>query len=63
LNEISRVLRVGGLFVHETRLAQRLAHPVRSLRRKLPWNAVPMLAPDQSAVLWAARRRVGPVLI
>jgi SAM-dependent methyltransferase len=63
LNEISRVLRVGGLFVHETRFAQRLAHPVRSLRRKLPWTAVPMLAAEQNAVLWATRRRVGPVLV
>ncbi|MEO8563572.1 MAG: class I SAM-dependent methyltransferase [bacterium] len=62
LNEISRVLRVGGLLVHETRLAQRLAHPLRSLRRSLPWTAVPMLARDRSAVLWGARRRVGPAL-
>jgi len=63
LNEISRVLRVGGLFVHETRLAQRLAHPVRSIRCKLPFTAVGMLAPERSAVLWATRRRVGPVLV
>jgi SAM-dependent methyltransferase len=63
LNEISRVLRVGGLFVHETPIAQRLAHPVRSLRVRLPFSAVPMLAPDRSAVLWAARRRIGPVLL
>ncbi|HEV7992506.1 MAG TPA: methyltransferase domain-containing protein [Gemmatimonadaceae bacterium] len=62
LNEISRVLRVGGLFVHETPLAQRLAHPVRSLRVRLPFSAVPMLAPERSAVLWAARKRIGPVL-
>jgi SAM-dependent methyltransferase len=62
LNEISRVLRVGGLFVHETPIAQRLAHPVRSLRVRLPFTAVPMLAPDRSAVLWAVRRRIGPVL-
>jgi SAM-dependent methyltransferase len=62
LNEIARVLRVGGLFVHETRVAQRLAHPVRSLGRRLPWAAVPMLTPDRDAVLWAARKRVGPAL-
>jgi SAM-dependent methyltransferase len=62
LNEISRVLRIGGLFVHETRVAQRLAHPVRSLRQRLPWNAVPMLAPDRSAMLWGVRRRFGPSL-
>jgi len=60
LNEISRVLRIGGSFVYETRIAQRLAHPIRSLRRRLPWNAVPTLAADRSAVLWAVRRRVGP---
>jgi SAM-dependent methyltransferase len=62
LNEISRVLRVGGLFVHETPFAQRLAHPVRSLRVRLPFTAVPMLKPERSAVLWGVRRRVGPVL-
>jgi SAM-dependent methyltransferase len=59
LNEISRVLRVGGLFVHETRVAQYLAHPVRSFRRRLPWTAVPTLEPERSALLWTARRRVG----
>jgi len=60
LNEISRVLRIGGSLVHETRIAQRLAHPVRSLRRRLPWNAVPTLVPERNAVLWAVRRRIGP---
>lgn len=60
LEEIARVLRVGGLFVHETRVAQHLAHPVRSLGRRLPWTVVPMLAPERNAVLWTARRRVGP---
>jgi SAM-dependent methyltransferase len=63
LNEISRVLRVGGLFVHETPIAQPLAHPMRSLRVRLPFTAVPMLAPERSAVLWAVRKRVGPVLV
>ena len=57
LCEVSRVLRDGGLFVHETRVAQRLAHPVRSLGRTLPWHDVPELAPDRSAVLWGARRK------
>jgi hypothetical protein len=60
LEEIARVLRAGGLFVHETRVAQRLAHPVRSLGRRLPWTAVPLLVPDRTALLWTARRRVGP---
>jgi SAM-dependent methyltransferase len=59
LNEIARVLRVGGLFVHETRVAQHLAHPIRSLGRRLPWVAVPLLAPERGAVLWTARRRTG----
>ena len=59
LAEIARVLCVGGLFVHETRVAQHLAHPVRSFGRRLPWPAVPMLAPMREAVLWTARQRVG----
>ena len=57
LSEVSRVLRDGGLFVHETRVAQRLAHPVRSFGRTLPWRDVPELAPDRSAVLWGVRRK------
>ena len=59
LNEVSRVLRDGGLFVHETPVAQRLAHPVRSLGRRLPWRDVPQLAPDRGAVLWGVRRKTG----
>jgi SAM-dependent methyltransferase len=62
LNEIARVLRVGGLFVHETRVAQHLAHPVRSLGRRLPWRELPALAPEREAVLWTARQRVDPAL-
>jgi len=57
LGEIARVLRPGGLFVHETPIAQHLAHPVRSFGRTLPWRAVPMLVRDRAALLWAARRR------
>jgi len=53
------VLCDGGLFVHETRIAQRLAHPVRSLGRSLPWRDVPSLVPDRSAVLWGVRRKRG----
>ncbi|HKH91164.1 MAG TPA: class I SAM-dependent methyltransferase [Gemmatimonadaceae bacterium] len=60
LCEIARVLCDGGLFVHETRIAQRLAHPVRSLGRSLPWRAVPSLVPDRSAVLWGVRRKTTP---
>lgn len=57
LREVSRVLRDGGLFVHETRAAQRLAHPARSFGRTLPWGDVPELVPDRGAVLWGARRK------
>lgn len=57
LREVARVLRTGGLFVHETWVAQRLAHPLRSFGRTLPWWAVPSLVPDRSAVLWGVRRK------
>ena len=59
LSEVSRVLREGGSFVHETRVAQRLAHPVRSMGRMLPWRDVLELVPDRSAVLWETRRKIG----
>jgi ubiquinone/menaquinone biosynthesis C-methylase UbiE len=59
LREVSRVLRTGGLFVHETRVAQRLAHPLRSFGRRLPWWAVPSLVRDRSATLWGVRRKIG----
>ena len=55
LSEVARVLRVNGLFVHETRLGQVLAHPLRSSYRRLPWRFVPQLASGRSAVLWAYR--------
>ena len=57
LREIARVLRPGGLFVHETRVAQRLAHPVRSFGRSLPWSEMPLLLADRSAVLWSVKRK------
>jgi hypothetical protein len=57
LNEIARVLAPGGRFVHETRLSQRLAHPIRS-RTRLPWRAAPRLTRDRTAVLWSARRAI-----
>jgi ubiquinone/menaquinone biosynthesis C-methylase UbiE len=57
LREVARVLRSGGLFVHETRVAQCLAHPLRSFGRSLPWWAVPSLARDRGCLLWEARRK------
>jgi SAM-dependent methyltransferase len=53
LREVGRVLRPGGWFVHETRVAQTLAHPIRSLGRSLPWKDAAALRPHRSAVLWA----------
>jgi SAM-dependent methyltransferase len=58
LSEIARVLRPGGLFVHETPVAQHLAHPVRSFGRRLPWRVAPTLVRERTAVLWAARRKL-----
>jgi SAM-dependent methyltransferase len=57
LREVARVLRPGGLFIHETRVAQRLAHPIRSYGRRLPWKTVPELKPYQRAILWSMRRK------
>lgn len=54
VREVVRVLRPGGLFVHETRLAQLLAHPRRRSPR-LPWAAAPELSPVATAGLWAVR--------
>ena len=60
LREVARVLDADGLFAHETPVSQRLAHPVRSARRVLPWRAAPLLAPHRTAVLWSARRKRAP---
>jgi SAM-dependent methyltransferase len=57
LEQIARVLRAGGLLVHETPLAQHLAHPIRSFARTLPWREVPELVRERAAGLWATRRR------
>ena len=55
LAEIERVLAPGGLFVCESPIAQLLAHPSRSTRRRLPWQAAPLLVPHHCAGLWASR--------
>jgi ubiquinone/menaquinone biosynthesis C-methylase UbiE len=57
LREIARVLRPGGVFVHETLVAQALAHPERGSRRGLPWEAAPELVPDRRTLLWGTRRK------
>lgn len=57
LREIDRVLDLGGAFIHETPLAQLLAHPVRTTGRSLPWRAVFDLKPDRRAGLWASRMK------
>lgn len=55
LREIERVLVRGGLFVHETPLAQLAAHPVRSFGRVLPWRCATRLRRDRTALLWSSR--------
>lgn len=55
LSEVERVLARGGVFVHETPLAQLAAHPVRSFGRLLPWAAAPRLRSDRTALLWSSR--------
>ena len=55
LLEIDRVLAPGGRLVHETPLGQLFAHPIRSLRRFLPWSVVPGLVPRGQALLFASR--------
>jgi SAM-dependent methyltransferase len=55
LAEIERVLAPGGLFVCESPLAQIIAHPSRSTRRRLPWQSAPLLVPHHCAGLWSSR--------
>ena len=57
LREIARVLDDGGVLVHETPLSQLLAHPRRSVGRRLPWHATPELTRRRTAVLWSSRAR------
>jgi SAM-dependent methyltransferase len=55
LAETARVLRTGGLYIHETRANQLMSHPVRSWGRVLPWSAAPRLVRARHALLWASR--------
>lgn len=55
LREIARVLAPGGAFVHETPVAQHLAHPIRSFARVLPWSETPFVR-ERTALLWSMRR-------
>jgi SAM-dependent methyltransferase len=57
LREVARVLRPGGMFIHETPIAQHLAHPVRSFGRSLPWDSASMLVTVRRALLWTMRRK------
>jgi SAM-dependent methyltransferase len=57
LREIARVLDVGGVFIHESPLAQLIAHPLRSAGRGLPWHESAELAGQRRALLWASRRK------
>lgn len=57
LAEIARVLRPGGLFVHETPFAQLLAHPLSFRVAELPFDEVPELRPHRHGGLWATRRK------
>ena len=56
LEEIARVLVPGGRFVHETPLAQHLAHPIRSFARTLPWTEAPF-AFHRTGGLWSMRSK------
>ena len=58
LAEVSRVLAPGGAFVHESPLAQLMAHPFRSSGRRLHFTPAMSLALERSALLWQKRRKV-----
>ncbi len=55
LEEISRVLQPGGVFVYETRASQLLSHPIRSFGKSLPWRAIKSLKRIRRRLLWASR--------
>ncbi len=51
--EIARILDTGGILVHETRLGQMLAHPLRSRRRGLSAADGPDFVAGRNAGVWA----------
>lgn len=55
LREIARVLCDGGVFVHESPVAQLTAHPLRTRGRSLPWWATPELHRVAIAGFWSKR--------
>jgi ubiquinone/menaquinone biosynthesis C-methylase UbiE len=57
LREIARVLDAGGVFIHESPLAQLIAHPIRSAGRRLPWHESAELGGQRRAGLWASRQK------
>lgn len=57
LSEVVRVLRPGGVLVHETGWAQLLAHPAHGFRRLDAGAVDGQLVQVATAGLWAMRRR------
>jgi SAM-dependent methyltransferase len=55
VREIARVLCDGGVFVHESPVAQLTAHPLRTRGRSLPWWAAPKLHRIANAGFWSKR--------
>ncbi|MDH5758059.1 MAG: class I SAM-dependent methyltransferase [Gemmatimonadota bacterium] len=58
LDEIARVLAVGGVFATEAKLAQILSHPIRTFGRKLGVERCTRLAPRRHAGMWTSFRKV-----
>lgn len=59
LGEIARVLDRNGKFVHETRLAQVLSHPLRALGRAMPLEWFPHLRFEKWRGFWTMRKKLG----
>lgn len=57
MSEISRVLAPGGTFVHETWLAQLVAHPRRRTGSRPSWRDGAGLVDGRRAGFWASHRK------